>query len=802
MVRMLTIVASLFVAISSNADDAYLACPSEGALKSSGNAKLPLLQSLSQFDGPYSYQPKSQLIYRPTGEAEQVLVDGNVYDFRESLDAKSIYYSRVGAGNRCNIYRLKLSDRSTEKLTEAASGEWNINPVETPIGVSFLSNRDGWVSPKEGYRAFTIYAMQRDGSNQRRTWHAGLGGVFALSLGGDGWIYGASGENQGFRPGQGNGWSIWKWTPDGSLFDPVFSQLPLSKNIADWPGTTTLGWKFLVRYYDTVTGGPLLAFPPIDKGLFSAPPTHFGDPLPANNSPVRDGFIRGSIKAAYRRWGWQPYDVRNVTPQTTENDFESVNDKGEKVGVFTMPAAIPGNGVYITWSGNKGNALANWGIYEIPNIANTVEHFSELVKVVDEPERHEWLGRKIASFAEVYGHEASNPQGQKSDRLPLGSPYTTIGAPSTTHEWVTRDLPNTRIKMAADEAEYLQVILANPNMYDGQAGVERIRKNGGNGSQRTGNRNGFHSHINERLSPYDQLVPIKKYRGPNGELHMGPNPPKGYERILREDQTPDTSWQVDIPADQPYLLCFLDAERRLIANSISETWRASHSQVWTNCRGCHAHNEPDNFPFTRTFAATDEYLAKALKRLDHATPVVYERDIQPTMPHVPQRPWAIEGGPRAYGNNIVELFGTPEMTDAQKRKLNAWQMTGFLAAGRRTMGGRLVTIAPESNRGPYADTMDPTLVVRETDSATIVGAMDPQSGLKSVTVNGEAITLDEQGVWTGPKAETLVVVAIDNHNNEASYVAMEPGLSLQNEVAPPARPVAVVEKKRTLIAPR
>lgn len=74
-------------------------------------------------------------------------------------------------------------------------------------------------------------------------------------------------------------------------------------------------------------------------------------------------------------------------------------------------------------------------------------------------------------------------------------------------------------------------------------------------------------------------------------------------------------------------------------------------------------------------------------------------------------------------------------------------------------------ISTEQN-GAWTDTAPPTLYVSRSGPLK-VGAYDYLSKLKSITVNGDAITLTDS-VWTGPElkpGETHLIVATDNAGN-------------------------------------
>lgn len=758
------------LAASARADVAFLAAPRTTGWFAT--------QSLSQLRGPYVSHADAKLIIKPEVGEERVLVDGNVLDFSVSLDAQSILYTKVIVPPpkdvnaptplaRADVFRITLATRAIEQLTNGDG--WNCQPVETVDGIAFLSNRDGWKNPHEGYQAFTIYKMGRDGTKQQRIWHAGLGGVFGLSVGSNGRLYFASGENQGFHGGNGNSWSIWSINPDGSDFAPEFTGL-YSQSLSDWPVISTDGSLVFSRYYDTRTYGALWVAPVFVATPFN-PGTMFGKPLAMDNPGVWNGYGRSGTQPTKARFFWERRNMFSLIPEAHQMDWDGVrviDGTLENIGMYSHPWPTPGNGVYCTWTGNEGDEL-NLGVYEISDVRNVVEHYTDLVKVVDEPNRHEWMGKPVVPFAAVYGADPPVPHGVVADVLPLASPFGVIGTSSVDiNEWVNGETQNAkqkRVTMQPDEAEYVRVLAFMPTTAARPPGVLKFK--GPNFS----NYEGLISQINERTGFFEQLVPLKKWRKPDGSLYVGPDPQDGSTRIMRDATMPDSSWKAEVPANQPWSVQLLDAKKQAIPGSTAQTWHQVISREQrTNCQGCHAHWKPDPTPFGETGAA--QLVDYPRYRLRAATSVVYERDIVPLGLNLPQQPWTVANGAhQSYNSGGDSWEDALPASEAEVQLVRAWQDTGFMAAGSKN--GQ--TIQPADKIGPYADTADPTGIAVRTPEHVYVGAFDQWSGIASVTVNGVDVTADidpETHIWTGPASTgPLDVVVTDGQGNVTRPVA-------------------------------
>jgi hypothetical protein len=676
--RLLLAVALAVAAAPCAADVAFLA-----ASKAGGHAT----QSVSINNGPYVNHPDAKLIIRDDAGHERVLIDYGALDFTVSLDGKSILATVTNNG-QADILRVDIGAGTSVRLTNSPG--CSIQPMETGDGIAFLSNRDAWQNPKAGYPAFTIYRMDRDGNNVERIWHAGLGGVFGLFCGPDGRLYFSSGENQGRKPRAGMNWVIWSINPNGSEFKPEISGFGADPGFtppADWPVITTDGSLVWSVYYNTRIYGRIAAAPkfvPTPGG----PPSMFDHPLWNNTPGIPNGNGRDGGSPFNARYGYMRRGEYSLTPWATDADWENRNDRGEKPGMLSHPWPTPGNGVYVTWTGDQGDQNIDLGVYEIPDITKPSQSHHELVKVVDEPDRHEWMAKPVVAYAEVYGQERPlSPTGAQEESLPEGTPFGTIGTSAVdVNEWVQgspRDAEVKLIELPEDSAEYVRILSFNPTL---AIPVADQTTNGRPWDERIYNHEGFYSEVNERMGFYIPDIPLKKWRTTDGKLYVGPDPPAGAKRIKRSDGRPDYSFKAQVPANQPWSLQLLDAKKRVIYGSTAQTWHQVISRERrTDCQGCHAHWQPDKVPFDETVAASDEYPVYRLKTI---RTVVYERDIAPLNLGIEQRPWdhGPDGKPETWSFYSTLTDGHDDWPPEHIELVSAGRAPACLPRARRMAG--------------------------------------------------------------------------------------------------------------------
>lgn len=681
--------------------------------------------SVSEAGGPYICHEATNLLAfdRVTG-VERLLVAGNVVDACMSLNGLSIYYAQVGkdaSGTWCDLFVIPLAGGTPAKLTDAKNEwagptgyykagtkryVWNKSPCDTPDGLVFTSNRSGMQPVGEVYGAgFQLFNL-KDGI-VTKIGHMNLGGAEHPTLGPSGRVDFSTGEQQGLRTNSGNGWGIWSIYPDGGNWQPEFSAIPTT-NPMHFQTRTTDGTLVNVQYYDTRVYGRIYAAPPYTPSPFD-PPTMFGDPLRQNNPAVKHGWYPETppINSSFIRWSYQRRGLLSPLPWSHSEDVENKGPDGTQYGMVSHPRGTPGNGIYLTWTGANGDSQMDLGIYELPNIRQEYATPQQMVKVIDRPDRHEWMAMPAVPFKQIYNVDPPKLSYKRAADLPDASPYAVVGSSNVrTLEW-TKDIgfgydelrqPDmskakwfrihgfnpTKDYRFADKLSNIPSAHADLNVYEG-----------------------FSSAVNERSGVYDKLIPIEE----------------------------DGSVKAIIPADQPFSFDLLDANYQTLVHA--KTWHQLRpGEERTDCAGCHAHNKPETRSFEDSIAGQPGYAAL---KLDKSRFVEYHRDIKEIDERLElglgDRPWLnsweFPGQPAVNPqflpyNSLVSTWDDDQrLSQAEARLLREWQDTGFLSAG--TING--VRIMPEHGTGPYADTVPPTLTVKTYADKTLVGACDPQSGL-------------------------------------------------------------------------
>jgi hypothetical protein len=377
------------------------------------------------------------------------------------------------------------------------------------------------------------------------------------------------------------------------------------------------------------------------------------------------------------------------------------------------------------------------------------------------------MGKPLVPYREIYDQDRPHsPVSAKDPALPSATPFFTLGSSdvSTWNEWVITAVEPDDVRMRKPrreyEPEYIRILAMQPSLAVGPGAFEWC-VNRYPGGYRGDNYEGFRTPTNERIGVYTKLIPLKKWRQ-GGRLMFGAPPPElgisHDDYVRRPNGALDTSFLVELPANQCWTFQVLDENYQAIVTA--NTWHQGiPAGRHTTCQGCHAHHTPDPVMFEDTLAASWEY---PRVRLDQIRTIVYERDIEPNIPGVEQRPWdTLSNRPTAFESWRQKFDDDPAWTEDQRRLYRAWQDTGYLAAWR-TVGGAIV----QPPFGPYADTMKPTLVVRKHTRRTCVGAFDPNSGIDSLTISADGVDVTDQflfnsrfHVWVGPQFRDSVITA-------------------------------------------
>lgn len=734
-------------------------------------------QSVSQNNGPYVYHVGTDLVIADPDGTERVLVKGQddaagflaVHDFCISLDGQSIIYAHIRkytdkAGVWCDLFRVDVVTGETTQLTDAIAewnppngaaqfaktipatdqeaqilrttqgihfqSVWNIAPCVCGDGsIVFCSNREAVIAPADVQvgPGFQLFRMAVDGKYPHLIGHLNLAGALHPSITRSGQIHFSSMEQQGGRTSNGNGWGTWVINPDGSDWGPEISAIG-NINPIHFQTETSNGSLVAAQYYDTRIYGVLRVAPVFVPDPFG-PPTKFGSPLYGADPPIVDGQSKATY--SYQRRGFY-----TPLPMMWLQDKENLNAAGEKPGMVSHPAAIPGNGVLLTWTGDQGDLAMNLGIYSMPDITQPMTHHSQLIKVVDNPDRHEWMARPVVPFSAIYGIEKpSVPKGLVANTLPPASPFAIVSTSSMAWpEIVTGAAESKQFdNFTLDEAQYIRVLGFNKSTTYNAYGFYGSTQAPGLDQ----NFEGFHSAINERTGSYGE-VPLHKFRKPDGTVHYGPNPPAGSEPILDPEGKPDTSFRIEIPANQPWTFQVLNSKKEAVGTA--QTWHQLIPGEFRTCGGCHTHWQKVPFSFEQSFAATPEYLTQ---RLDKIKLAVWGRDIKPIVDKyaLSLMQFAWQQGVKFYNSDDTTVDDDPRFTQAEAEMIRLWIDTGMMSEGKfrdykTNRDPNVERDVIEADRlGPYADTQPPTITHRVYADKIAIGMFDPQAGINSASLS-------------------------------------------------------------------
>lgn len=763
-------------------------------------------QSVSERSGQHVYHVGTDLMVADPDGTERVLVSGSqpslgllaVHDFCVSLNGQSIIYSHIrtispAPGIWCDLYRVNVATGQTVRLTDAlnewnpprgaaqftqgipasqnAANDdrvnkglhwetvWNIGPCECGDGsIVFCSTRNAMRAPAEGSQpAFQLFRMDANGAHCHLIGHMNLSGALHPTITRSGKLYWSSSEQQGGRTAFGNGWAIWSINPDGSDWGPEISSIG-KETPFHFQTETTDGSLVSAQYYDTRMYGAIRVAPPFTPDPFG-PPTKFGNPLWYKETPLKDG--TQSVVFGYKRRGFY-----TLAPWAWVQDQENRNAAGtEKPGMISHPAAVPNNGILLTWTGSQGDAAMNLGIYAVPDITQPSQHFSDLVPVVDSPTRHEWMARPVVPFAAIYGLTTPPiPKGLTDPKLPPGSPFATVSTSSMSWPEIVSPQfgPSTGLPVFKNfslaDAQYIRVLAFNKTTTNRSYMFQTSELTANLANRNT---DGFHSAFNERCGSYGE-VPLYKYRTPTGTVHYGPNPPDGSTPILDPEGKPDTSFELQLPANQPWTFQVLNAKKESVGTA--QSWHQVIPGEYRTCGGCHTHFGRVPFEFAQSFAASEEYV---VQRLDNIRTSVWGRDIKPIVDQhsLPITQFGWKNGIPFYRSSETTVDDDPRLTQSQAEAIRLWIDTGMMSEGvmydykRRTPS--LTRAIVESDRlGPYADTQAPTVAHTVFPDRIILGLFDPQAGLDVASLS---VTCSQEIAGRAAGAELAELFSRDEH---------------------------------------
>ena len=338
-----------------------------------------------------------------------------------------------------------------------------------------------------------------------------------------------------------------------------------------------------------------------------------------------------------------PRDVIDFAPWGTNADQPSRNLSAPSIkhpsyadnlvfaGKVGHPAALPNNGMMLSWgkgacssvantniflalglpvpahaSGSSGAAAMNMmthlnldvpgcdlGIYRATKIPSL--HPSDLELIVDSPDWHEIMARAVVPYNAIHNVDKPIDIPNSADKVthPLlekGTPFGLLGAASITDR---ETHPQAGITFAGEHQFNLQgTDTINYNDED-LCGVRIL------GMMPNRDRNTFYGLSNlfgERVRILGEFSVLNKDVDGNA--------------IVDPSSHNDTSFLVRMPANTPYLMQSIDCQGRTLNTDM--TWQSLRPGEQKTCGGCHVHSKASRITFAESFAATDSYTVPRL----------------------------------------------------------------------------------------------------------------------------------------------------------------------------------------------
>jgi len=537
--------------------------------------------------------------------------------------------------------QLHLVDVATGEVTAFGyvEGIWDAGPAWLSNGrLAFTSNRSEVMSTlvfgrNNTDRVSQIFTMDLDGRNVDLASHHALAGEqHPLQLR-DGRVAYASWQLFGaipFRKTNGspggfgtlrNMFSIFAQNPDGSHNFALYGQhigngpsglgLPDHK-AAHFLGQSSDGRIWTTDYYRANNNGlgKVLGFMPEPDGLEGYHPEEVD-----GNDMYRP---RDLIDLAPWSSSGDQMSGPMAEPQVMHPDYADPMAFDGKVGHAT---GVPDNQLLVTWgkgacstvgsnsvfegdappftSGSgQGRPLnvitelgrdgpgCDAGVYLTTRIPS--EHPSDLERIVDHREWHEFMARPVVPYAEIHGVEAPADVPRPEERaggdpwLEHGTPFGVLGAASML---LRETAPEGGIRFHGEKQWGLQ-------------GTDTI------------------DYTDEELCGLRILGVLPNTDSEYGEMFtaagervviLGEIPVRNFRDgspVMDERGMPDTSFRVRFPANTPYLMQGIDCRGRTL--NTDQTWQHLRPGEEKTCGGCHVHSEPA-LDFETTFAAEDGY---------------------------------------------------------------------------------------------------------------------------------------------------------------------------------------------------
>jgi hypothetical protein len=644
---------------------------------------------------PFNMRASTDLMLLHPDGRDEVLVagaPGAIADPYVSFDAQWVYYTLfhdvTGQGG-ADVWKVHVKTRKTERLTrqqwtpntgvvdgkaQPAKGVYNMHPCPLPGGrVAFVSNRDGFLSPRSGHRlALQLFVMDDDGSNVEKIGHLNVGSALHPTILKDGRIIFSSLESQGLR--DRSRWGVWGIHPDGTNWGPVLSAYENhSGGIFHFQAQLTDESIVVGDYYVLAMGGfgTYLKFP-------ARPPADTPPFLPAWYEQKDQKMYMGSRVVG--PLPFKPYGAEVLTHFIQSHDSPALSDRNDPnsyhVGRLTQPCGAPDNHLLTVWTGawsppgRRGSRTLDYpdeppmdtGIYLIKE-GRPIWEPGAMLLVKNDPKYNEQWPRPLVPYKRIYGVEeparlVHQNDGTRSKYLPEGTPFGLIGTSSL---YKRETYPNGVVPpggVTATGGPYAVFPTrehvtnwtlqgADSGLYDNDdihaVRIVAIEPP----SAPTAGR--FLNPAGERFRILGE-IPVRKFdnRDPKTEKKDG--------QPLDPDGNPDTSFLARIPADVAWTFQTLDKHGMVL--NMAQTWHQLRpGEMRTDCGGCHAHSQkptlfkdtaaarPDSAPFdltTRTPLLTSKANDQSGKQWDRnnetglrfahgVANVEFSRDIRPIL---------------------------------------------------------------------------------------------------------------------------------------------------------------------------
>jgi len=583
---------------------------------------------INDIEKPCWTEPGSALmLLKPDGTEEVLFADpvGGVLDPCPSLDAKWVYYSyTVDARDATSsapvaptdIYKINIATREIVQLTHSevtrvstdpmlSQQPHNLGACPIPGGrVIFESSRNMLRAPRDKNTRFywqptlQLYVMDEDGKNVEQVGYMNLGGTRHPTLLKDGRIMWSSGESHGLR--NQKLWGLWASKPDGRTWEPLWSGFDSAMALSSLHGQSQSpdGRLQLVYYYPVNQSG----YGNLFDFQFG---TGFGSPPSSGNETIADRMIPNL------RFGFQPRGIPLGKPTRSLTPFAT----GADIGGWHVAHS----------SGAPGGLLVSLGRTAVdPVTQRTVRLREASLAFIPGPEPQS-QPTDLVVIPTAAGYFANQPKalvpysqiyGQDAPQI-ADTPNPT----STPFGWVGSSGVYARESKHANRTDRENVNA--PNLW-GQGGDVGEFNNSDIESIRF---------LVQRPTPKDQIDENKTWTVTGlermavlGEIQVHKRDAAG--TLIRDSAgDPDTSFLARIPADHSFTFQLIDKYGQVLSHSM--TWhQVRPGETRTDCRGCHAHNQP-GIVFDGTAASQPTYTIADLT----AKPVSVEwtRDILPIL---------------------------------------------------------------------------------------------------------------------------------------------------------------------------